>query len=138
MSNRVKSIIAVVVVLAVAAAGIFVFAPGERDVAQIIEPGLISPAEYVESFNTDDHFLLDVRTAEEFASGHIEGAVNIPVQILASYLDEVPQDQPVVIYCRSGNRSAQAASILRGAGYSDVYDIDGGVIAWSNQNRPLQ
>jgi phage shock protein E len=138
MSNRVRIAIAVIVVVAVAVVGVLAFAPNESDEARAIEPGLISPAEYVESFNSDDHFLLDVRTPEEFASGHIEGAVNIPVEILGSYLDEVPQDQPVVLYCRSGNRSDQAASILRRSGYSDVYDIDGGVIAWTNQNRPLQ
>lgn len=107
-----------------------------------LSPGLISPVEYQSFFvnneNSEDHFLLDVRTPEEFAQGHIAGAVNIPVQVLDQYLSEIPTDQPIVLYCRSGNRSNQAMRILQGAGYTDIYDIDGGTIAWAGQNLPLQ
>ena len=73
----------------------------------------ISPGEYQGKFAAgSDHILLDVRTPEEFASGHIPGAVNISVESLAQRLSEVPQDKPVVVYCRSGSRSNQAAQIL--------------------------
>lgn len=68
-------------------------------------------------------FLLDVRTPEEFAEGHLPGAELIPVQSLAARLGEVPKDRPVVVYCRSGKRSAQAAAILRDAGRTDVIDL---------------
>lgn len=69
---------------------------------------LITPASYQDRFagGREGHLLIDVRTPAEFASGHIAGAVNIPVDELASRLSEVPQGQPVVVYCRSGNRSA--------------------------------
>ena len=97
----------------------------------------ISPAEYQSQFDGEPHFLLDVRTPEEFATGHIAGAANISVQTLAERLSEVPEDQPVVVYCRSGNRSAQAAQILQEAGYSSVYDL-GGVNAWTAAGFPLQ
>lgn len=100
--------------------------------------GLISPVEYQAQFASDDHFLLDVRTPQEFADGHIEGAVNIPVQVLDQYISQIPDDMPVVLYCRSGNRSAQAVNILESAGFTDLYDIDGGVIAWTRSNLPLQ
>lgn len=105
--------------------------------ADAVQGGVISPSQYVAQFNTANHLLLDVRTAGEFASGHIDGAVNIPVEELASRLAEVPNDQPIVIYCRSGNRSAQAARILRSAGYAVVYDL-GGIITWQAQGYPVQ
>lgn len=75
--------------------------------------------------------LLDVRTPQEYAAGHIDGAINIPVQQLAQRLSELgdKKDTPIVVYCRSGARSAQATSILRGAGFSAVQDI-GPMSAW--------
>ncbi|MFP4323568.1 MAG: rhodanese-like domain-containing protein [Anaerolineales bacterium] len=102
-------------------------------------PQRISPAAYQEEFglNADNHLLLDVRTPEEFNSGHIPGAENIAVQELARRLNEVPADQPIIIYCRSGNRSAQAAQILYSAGYGDVYDM-GGIIDWQAAGLPVQ
>ncbi len=73
--------------------------------------------------------LLDVRTPGEFRAGHIEGAKLIPVQELGSRIAEVgSRDVPVVVYCRSGNRSATAARMLRDAGYK-VYDL-GPMSAW--------
>jgi phage shock protein E len=74
--------------------------------------------------------LVDVRTAGEFAAGHIEGAVNIPVQELESRLAELtPKDAPVVVYCRSGHRSGNAARILKGAGFAAVHDL-GAMSRW--------
>lgn len=67
--------------------------------------------------------LLDVRTPEEFAAGHIEGARNIPVQELAERLDELPDDRPLVVYCRSGRRSARAVELLRAGGHEDLFDL---------------
>lgn len=72
--------------------------------------------------------LLDVRTRNEFAGGHIEGAVNIPVQELAQRQGELPAGRDVVVYCRSGNRSGQAATMLRKSGRK-VIDI-GPMSAW--------
>ena len=67
--------------------------------------------------------LVDVRTAAEFAAGHALGAVNIPLDQVPSRLKDFgPTQGTVVLYCRSGNRSAHAAMILRQAGYSDVID----------------
>ncbi len=98
----------------------------------------IAPADYQARFGTSaDHVLIDVRTPEEFASGHIANAVNIPVDQLASRLSEVPQDKAVVLYCRSGNRSNQAAQILDRAGYTQIYDL-GGIVNWVQQGFPVQ
>jgi len=72
--------------------------------------------------------LLDVRTTGEFASGHIDGAINIPLSSLASRVSEIPSDQPVVVYCLSGGRSASAASELTSRGY-EVHDL-GAMSSW--------
>lgn len=68
--------------------------------------------------------LLDVRTRGEFASGHAEGAVNVPLQELSGRLGDIPTHCPVVVYCHSGGRSASAASLLAQAG-CDVADAGG-------------
>ena len=74
--------------------------------------------------------LLDVRTPGEFASGHIDGAVNIPVQELAGRLGELDDKQrDIVVYCRSGSRSAQAKRLLAAEGYASVHDL-GGIGRW--------
>lgn len=72
--------------------------------------------------------LLDVRTPGEYAGGHIEGALNVPLDTVASRLAEIPRDRPVVVYCHSGGRSARAADALRASGYT-VHDL-GPMAAW--------
>ena len=138
-SNR-NVLIAVVVAVLVLVAGAVFLMGGEAEPAvdgQIV--ALTSPDQYEQQFLDTEkgHLLLDVRTPEEFNSGHIPGAVNISVQTLPDRLSEVPDDQPVVVYCRSGNRSATASKILADAGYSEVYDM-GGIITWVEQGRPVQ
>ncbi len=74
--------------------------------------------------------LVDVRTPEEFAAGHVEGALNIPVDALAGRLGELPDPAaPLVLYCGSGRRSARAAALLAEKGYTAVYDL-GGMSNW--------
>jgi rhodanese-related sulfurtransferase len=73
--------------------------------------------------------LVDVRTPSEFASGHIPTAVNIPVNIIGSTGVDAPEDSLVIVYCRSGNRSAVAASQLKELGYTRVVDF-GGIHRW--------
>ncbi|MEZ4458941.1 MAG: rhodanese-like domain-containing protein [bacterium] len=69
--------------------------------------------------------LVDVRTPEEFASGHIDGAINIPVQDLAARKGELDATQPTVVYCASGRRSAAAMDMLKGSGFAAVYNAGG-------------
>ena len=74
--------------------------------------------------------LLDVRTPEEFADSHIEGAINIPVSELGERLAELgPKNGPVVVYCQRGNRSAKAMALLTAAGFESVFDL-GPMSAW--------
>ena len=147
-SHRLSSIVLGVSLFAVGIAGCSPASAAQPPVAaadtqqQAVQTAVnekIAPADYQAEFVSSEapHLLLDVRTPEEFATGHIPGAINISVQELPSRLNEVPQDQPVVVYCRSGNRSAQAAKILGNAEYSQVYDL-GSIISWADQGYPVE
>jgi phage shock protein E len=74
--------------------------------------------------------LIDVRTPEEYAQGHLPGAVNIPVDQLTMRLDKIPKDRPIILYCQSGKRSASALRILSSHGFRAVYDL-GAMSHWS-------
>jgi rhodanese-related sulfurtransferase len=99
---------------------------------------LVRPAEYKARYVDDamPHTLVDVRTLAEFSDGYIPGAINISLQELPQKLSCIPTDKPVIVYCRSGNRSAFAANILKQAGYTEVYDL-GGIIDWARQGLPI-
>ena len=96
----------------------------------------------------DDVFVLDVRTPAEFNSSHIKGATLIPVNnafgsnlslnmLLEARINEVPQNKKILIYCRTGHRSTVASKILINAGYSQVYNMAGGISAWVNAGYPV-
>ncbi|MGA9466815.1 MAG: rhodanese-like domain-containing protein [Exiguobacterium marinum] len=74
--------------------------------------------------------LLDVREVSEYEGGHIAGAVNAPLSSLDVAQLSYPKDEPIYVICRSGNRSAQAATQLQDAGYTEIYDVSGGMISW--------
>ena len=78
-------------------------------------------------------FILDVREQDEWNDYHIPGATLIPLGELSSRLNEVPQDQTVVVVCRSGNRSASGRDILLNAGFTQVTSMAGGVSTWRSQ-----
>jgi len=69
--------------------------------------------------------VVDVRTPEEYRGGCYPGARNIPVQELQARLAEIPKDRPVVLYCASGGRSGVAATLLKRAGYPEVFNAGG-------------
>lgn len=79
----------------------------------------------------EEFILLDVRSEEEFAEGHIEGAINIPLQKLAYEVEYEIEDRDVmiVLYCRSGVRTIKAAMILNELDYTKIYDM-GGILSW--------
>jgi adenylyltransferase/sulfurtransferase len=82
-----------------------------------------------------DFYLVDVREPNEFEIVSIPGATLIPKDRILNgeALAELPQDKPVVLYCKSGQRSAEALAVLKGAGFSDAVHTGGGVVAWANQ-----
>ena len=79
--------------------------------------------------------LLDVRTAEEYKQGHIDNAKNIDVlqKDFVQKIERLDKNTPVFVYCRSGHRSMKAAQILKEHGFTKVYNLAGGYIAWSKQ-----
>ncbi len=81
--------------------------------------------------------IVDVRTPAEYAEGHIAGAVNLPLQTIETWYKDLPKDKPVYLYCRSGNRSQQAAEFLKKKGFSNIFNEKGGLIAWKERNYPL-
>jgi len=81
---------------------------------------------------------IDVRSPEEYAAGHIRGARLIPLKELPRRLAEVPHDQQVYVYCHSGRRSAKAAGLLAGKGYTNIENIVGGIVAWQDAGYPVE
>jgi len=86
-----------------------------------------------------DPFVLDVRTPQEYAAGHLKGAVLIPIQDLQRRLGELAahKQEPLFVYCRSGNRSTVAARLLLDAGFEKVINLRPGITAWERAGRPL-
>jgi hydroxyacylglutathione hydrolase len=82
--------------------------------------------------------VLDVRGATEWESGHVPGAVHIPLGDLAARLSELPNDQPVLVHCQSGSRSAIAASVLQLHGRTDVVDVHGGLTEWTRRGLVVE
>jgi rhodanese-related sulfurtransferase len=86
----------------------------------------------------DPPIVLDVRTPEEFAAGHIEGAVNIDFNS-SGFKDEVAKLDPektYLLHCRSGGRSGKAKSTFTGLGFKAIYHLDGGLNAWQDAGLP--
>lgn len=84
-----------------------------------------APAEVVQEKIRSGATVVDVRSEAEFRGGAYRDAINVPLAVLATRLDRIPRDRPVVLYCASGSRSAMAARILRKAGYADVSNAGG-------------
>lgn len=83
--------------------------------------------------------LIDVRTPEEYAEGHLEGAelVDFNAADFRAQIATYPRDASYVIYCRSGNRSAGARQVMEELGFTDVADIGGGILAWAQAGLPV-
>lgn len=110
--------------------------PGISDEADARGYTDVSLEEAKRMIDSGEVFLLDVRTANEFETEHIEGAANIDVNELSSRLDEVPGNETILVYCRSGARSATASGMLADAGYTDVYNMLGGITQWKAEGYP--
>jgi rhodanese-related sulfurtransferase len=77
-------------------------------------------------------FILDVRTREEYNESHINGSTLIPVQELDTRFKELPRDKKILVYCRTGGRSATASEILVKNGFTRIYNMQGGITGWKN------
>jgi rhodanese-related sulfurtransferase len=98
----------------------------------------VTPSEFFsELSNNSNSVVLDVRTLEEFNAGHLDKAVNIPVDDLRQRLDEVPGDKNIFLYCRGGYRSYLATRILINNGFNSVKNIQGGYMLISQVQQIL-
>ena len=91
-----------------------------------------------QSRHPDHLFVLDVRTPQEYAEGHVPGAVNVPYDQLASRLAEVPKDKDVVLYCKSGRRAGIAADVLAANGYTRLSHLEGDMPAWAAKGHAVE
>jgi rhodanese-related sulfurtransferase len=95
------------------------------------QPEELSGEEAKQMIDSEDVTVLDVRTEEEYEQGHIADSLLIPLNDLESRLHELDKNQPYLVVCRTGNRSSQAADVLRSNGFTDVYNLQSGISAWS-------
>jgi rhodanese-related sulfurtransferase len=97
----------------------------------------VQPSELAELLKGKDGIqLIDVRTPEEFAAGHIAGGKLIPLDQLASRITEIDKTKPVVFYCRSGRRSGNALNAVKDAGLIAPRHLEGGILAWASAGLP--
>ena len=89
----------------------------------------ISSDQYRQQFNDTPHILIDIRNTQEYASGHIQGSQNIPLNKLAKKLNKLPKQQPIVVVCRNGARGREAVDMLQNAGFK-ASNLVGGVMNW--------
>jgi rhodanese-related sulfurtransferase len=99
----------------------------------------IKPQEAVQLINHEGAVAVDVREDKEYGEGHILNALHIPYGLIEKHLAELEpyKTQPVIVYCRSGQRSAQAGVVLRKQGFERVYKLNGGMMAWRGADLPV-
>lgn len=99
----------------------------------------INPAMATQLINRENAVILDVREDNEYRDGHIVNSVHIPVSYLSDRVKELEKykDKPIIVGCRSGQRSSQACSVLKKQGFDAVYNLSGGIMAWKSDNLPL-
>ena len=115
-------------------------APTSTAPAAVANPATMSVAELKQKLDAGTTMLLlDVRTPEEYSGdGHVAGSVLIPLQELEGRLGELPTDKPIACICRSGNRSAQACALLAQRGFTNLTNVEGGMIAWKAAGYPAE
>jgi phage shock protein E len=108
---------------------------------QTATPSLVDPSTAQELIDTDPQLVvLDIRTPEEVATGTLPGAyefVDFYSPTFQTQVGELDRDTPYLVYCRSGNRTREATRMMSDLGFTDVYELDGGIQAWVNSGLPL-
>jgi len=111
----------------------------DGNVAPPEAPVRVGVPDFADVIASPDVTIVDVRTPEEFAEGHIEGAVNIPVEY-ADFTDQASQldaGGTYAVYCRSGNRSQTAVAQMSGVGINGIYELESGTNGWAAAGQPL-
>lgn len=93
----------------------------------------ITPVDAEKKYTSKEAIIVDVREQGEWNDKHIPGVIHIPIAQLSSRISELDQykDSPVIMQCHSGKRSAKGAVILHSAGFKQVFNLDGGIVAWN-------
>lgn len=93
-----------------------------------------------ESLLQSDHYLIDVRKPSEYAEGYIADAKNINFydDDFEERVTALKKDKPILVYCKKGGRSGKTYKLLKSKGYAEVYDLKGGISAWSKASKPIQ
>ena len=99
--------------------------------------GMMTTSELKAKMDSGNWTVLDVRSIEEYESGHIKDSINIYVGTLPQHLDRIPRGKPIAVICKSGTRSGFGCSILKRHGVEDVYNIMGGMTSWGNAGYPM-
>ncbi len=126
-------VIGIAVIALIAVAVLVLSQPSTPAAVQL--PPEITAAQMAEK-QKNGAFILDVREPSEWAQFHIQGATLIPLGQLPNRLNELPKDREIVVYCRTGHRSAQGRDIIKNAGYSLVTSMAGGITEWQAQGFP--
>ncbi|MCP5100259.1 MAG: rhodanese-like domain-containing protein [Chloroflexi bacterium] len=100
----------------------------EIDVANL--PASVDVSTTHELMSNPDVLLIDVREQWEYDEGHIPGITLIPMGDVPNRLSEIPTDKEVIVTCRSGNRSGQITDYLDQQGFTNVHNMEGGIVAW--------
>lgn len=119
-------------------AGVSVIGYAARRGGTIATVPQITPDALAAHMAARDVTVIDVRSATEWAEGHLATARHIPLGYLADRIAEIPRDQPVVVQCHSGGRSAIAASLLQRLGVTNVVNLTGGLSLWEKEGRPVE
>ena len=111
---------------------------GARESGTLDRVPQLSATALVQAVESGDAAVVDVRSNVEFASGHLPGAINIPMGELDARSIEVPRERPVVLHCQSGARSAIAVSVLRARGFENAMNLTGGINEWRHEKLPVE
>lgn len=119
---------------------LLLFVLGFVSCSQQTETGQLTPSVFSEKMKTIGVVVLDVRTIDEFNSGHIEGAKQLDYYETDSFnaaIDALDKDVTYLLYCRSGGRSGTTYDMMVQKGFKNVYNLEGGMLAWQKANMPV-
>lgn len=99
----------------------------------------VTPARATEMINRENAIVVDVRSEADFKKGHIINAINIPAGQMANQLNKLNKykNKPIVVSCRSGSTSQLSCKQLRSGGFEQVFNLQGGILAWESANLPV-
>jgi thiosulfate sulfurtransferase len=103
----------------------------------LAQPKIVTVDDLKAALSNPKAFVIDVRTPQEFAQGHVPGAVNWPLQEIERWWNRVPKDRVVYIHCNTQNRSGVAVRYLMGKGYNNLNLVTGGIQAWVSRGYPI-